>query len=340
MLLVDAGLADRLYGGSSPAATGRASAGSSEGPGRRGRPVLRAVRALTRDQADRRPTRRDRHPARLEEHHQPGPARRRAGRGVSRLDGALFAADTEAMLDCLARLGAGIDVEPDNAAVTVDGIGGELPGAELELYAGQAGTTARFLLPVLAVGPGVYRLDADRQLRRRPMGPASRRLDRWARRSKSSNAPGIFPCSCTEPGGRRRRRSTASRCGRRVQPVPVRAAAGRPVPARRPRGRAHERAGLPALRRDDRGGHGLVRRRAGRTDAQQLRRRPRAVPGRRHQIEPDASAASYFLAAAAICGGRVEVAGLGPTRPRAMSPSPTCWPGWAPRCAGATAASW
>jgi 3-phosphoshikimate 1-carboxyvinyltransferase len=30
-----------------------------------------------------------------------------------------------------------------------------------------------------------------------------------------------------------------------------------------------------------------------------------------YRIEPDASAASYFLAAAAICGGRVTVAGLG-----------------------------
>ena len=33
----------------------------------------------------------------------------------------------------------------------------------------------------------------------------------------------------------------------------------------------------------------------------------------RYRVEPDASAASYFLAAAAICGGRVTVEGLGDT---------------------------
>jgi 3-phosphoshikimate 1-carboxyvinyltransferase len=38
----------------------------------------------------------------------------------------------------------------------------------------------------------------------------------------------------------------------------------------------------------------------------------RAFEGpRSYRIEPDASAASYFFAAAAICGGRVSVAGLG-----------------------------
>jgi 3-phosphoshikimate 1-carboxyvinyltransferase len=38
---------------------------------------------------------------------------------------------------------------------------------------------------------------------------------------------------------------------------------------------------------------------------------PQAVRGRRYDVEPDASAASYFLAAAAITGGLVAVEGLG-----------------------------
>ncbi len=38
---------------------------------------------------------------------------------------------------------------------------------------------------------------------------------------------------------------------------------------------------------------------------------PSAYTGRTYAIEPDASAASYFFAAAAICGGTVRVAGLG-----------------------------
>jgi len=40
---------------------------------------------------------------------------------------------------------------------------------------------------------------------------------------------------------------------------------------------------------------------------------PRAYAGRRYAVEPDASSASYFLAAAAATGGRVTVEGLGRT---------------------------
>ena len=51
-----------------------------------------------------------------------------------------------------------------------------------------------------------------------------------------------------------------------------------------------------------------------------------------YAIEPDASSASYPLAAAAICGGRVEVTGpdrgVGAGRRRR---SATCWPRWAAR---------
>jgi 3-phosphoshikimate 1-carboxyvinyltransferase len=39
--------------------------------------------------------------------------------------------------------------------------------------------------------------------------------------------------------------------------------------------------------------------------------RPGRYTGRQYSIEPDASAASYFFAAAAICGGTVRVPGLG-----------------------------
>lgn len=38
---------------------------------------------------------------------------------------------------------------------------------------------------------------------------------------------------------------------------------------------------------------------------------PQAYEGRNYAIEPDASSAAYFLAAAAICGGRLRVEGLG-----------------------------
>ena len=57
-----------------------------------------------------------------------------------------------------------------------------------------------------------------------------------------------------------------------------------------------------------------------------------------YRVEPDASAASYLLAAAALLGGRVTVAGLGAATARATPGSPTCSAPWAPvtRTADAT----
>jgi hypothetical protein len=59
----------------------------------------------------------------------------------------------------------------------------------------------------------------------------------------------------------------------------------------------------------------------------------RVDPGRyqpiNYVIEPDASAASYFLAAATVTGGQITVDGLGTSRSRATSRSPACWNAWA-----------
>jgi len=46
------------------------------------------------------------------------------------------------------------------------------------------------------------------------------------------------------------------------------------------------------------------------TNLARLRVEPARYRGRSYEIEPDASAASYFFAAAAITGGRVTVSGL------------------------------
>src|SRR5690606_16820941 len=88
--------------------------------------------------------------------------------GTSRLTGVLFADDTEAMLDSLGRLGIDLEVDRAGATVTVVGTGGVLPPGPIELDARMSGTTARFLAPLLAWGPGPYRLDGAEQMRARP----------------------------------------------------------------------------------------------------------------------------------------------------------------------------
>lgn len=88
--------------------------------------------------------------------------------GRSVITGALDADDTRAMADAVRALGA--DVQWVGDTVMVDGTGGELPPSA-ELHVRDSGTCARFLAPVLARGRGRYLLDGSDQLRRRPMGP-------------------------------------------------------------------------------------------------------------------------------------------------------------------------
>ncbi len=110
--------------------------------------------------------------------------------GKSRLRGALVADDTKAMAACLEQLGAKVKLDE---STKVKGLGGRLPEGEVELDAGQSGTTARFLLPVLAVGPGRYLLDGDKQLRARPIGDLVEALRSRGARIEELGEPGCLP---------------------------------------------------------------------------------------------------------------------------------------------------
>ena len=100
------------------------------------------------------------------------------GDGEVTLRGALWSEDTEAMTDCMRRLGIDISVaaDPDvdaNRTITVRGCGGKLPngGTEaepLELFVQNAGTAARFLTAMVCLGDGVYRLSGVPRMHERP----------------------------------------------------------------------------------------------------------------------------------------------------------------------------
>ena len=89
--------------------------------------------------------------------------------GPSVLAGALIADDTEAMIGVLAALGIAVQVDEAGATLRVVGSGGQLPATEAMVDVRQSGTTARFALPMLALGRGHYRVDAHPQMRARPM---------------------------------------------------------------------------------------------------------------------------------------------------------------------------
>ena len=89
--------------------------------------------------------------------------------GESVLDGALFADDTHAMIGVLRALGLDVRTDPGSARIAVVGCDGRPPAATGEVDVRQSGTTARFAVPMLALGSGAYRVTAHPQMQGRPM---------------------------------------------------------------------------------------------------------------------------------------------------------------------------
>lgn len=92
--------------------------------------------------------------------------------GRSHLTGVLFADDSKRMLEALRALGFVVEVDETNASAVVHGLGGRFPAASAELFLGNAGTATRFLSAALALGaPGSsYVVDGIPRMRERPIG--------------------------------------------------------------------------------------------------------------------------------------------------------------------------
>ena len=91
-------------------------------------------------------------------------------KGETRLEGALFSRDTQIMLKALKVLGFRCLAEASNETIIVCGAGGTIPNGAAKIDVGNAGTAARFLTALLALHPnGTYQLDGDPAMRTRPM---------------------------------------------------------------------------------------------------------------------------------------------------------------------------
>jgi 3-phosphoshikimate 1-carboxyvinyltransferase len=113
------------------------------------------------------------------------------------LRGALWSEDTQAMVNCLERLGIDIRVATDpaelaNRTLTVHGCGGSIPNAgtpehPLELFVENAGTAARFLPPLLCLGRGSYRVSGIPRMHERPQASLLHALRELGYRIDSPN---------------------------------------------------------------------------------------------------------------------------------------------------------
>jgi 3-phosphoshikimate 1-carboxyvinyltransferase len=113
------------------------------------------------------------------------------------LRGALWSEDTQAMTECLERLGFGVRVtgdpaEPANRTIVVQGGGGRIPNAgtpdrPLELFVENAGTAARFLPAMLCLGHGSYRVSGVPRMHERPQAALLGALRALGYRIESAN---------------------------------------------------------------------------------------------------------------------------------------------------------
>lgn len=228
--------------------------------------------------------------------------------GESTLTGALDSEDTRVMIEALRRLGIAVEHDPEKSTVRVVGCGGRLPVEQADLYVANSGTTVRFLTAMLALGHGTYRLDGTPRMQQRPISDllvALRQLGGDVISEPDNGCPPVVVRARGLSGG------TATVGGN----VSSQFLSGLLMAA------PYAKADVELLVRG-----GLVSKpyvdmtlavmasfgaRVGTDESGRLAIAvPQCYRARRYAIEPDASAASYFFAAAAITRGEVTVEGL------------------------------
>lgn len=227
------------------------------------------------------------------------------------LTGALFSEDTELMAEALRKLGLEVRADSSNACVEVSGQEKAFSTGTAELFVGLAGTAARFLTALCAAAPrGVWRLDGVPQMRKRPMKGLIDALRTRGADIRCTGAEGFFPLEIHARGlSGGTVEIDASESSQLLSallmvaplasgPVEVRLKGAVRWPFVEMTTRLMTHFGQPAIKRLDSARFQLE---SG---------RPYELPQGAYDIEPDATAASYFLALPLAVGGSVRLAGL------------------------------
>ncbi len=226
--------------------------------------------------------------------------------GVTTLSNALFSDDSRYFAEALARLGFEVQSDPAATTIRLVGQGGRLPAESAELFVGNAGTAARFLTAMLTLGHGTYVLDGSARMRERPLADLMDALRQLGARVDSpTGCPPVRVTAAGLPGGRARIAGDVSSqyLSGLLLVAPYAQAPVELVVERGLNSQPYVDLTLAVM-----ADFGVEVERAG-------YERFCVSPSRYHAqahyaIECDASAASYFLAAPAILGGRVRVENL------------------------------
>ncbi len=234
-----------------------------------------------------------------------------------RLTGALRSEDTEVMVDGLWELGFDVDPDWDRATVVVrkNESGRLIPAKSADLFVANSGTTMRFLTALCAAGKGRYRLDGVPRMRERPIEDLLTALRECGVHAASEAGNGCPPVEIQTEGltgpGATIRGGTSSQFVSAllmVAPYNERGSLGFGIKLDGPLVSEPYVWMTEAMMRQ--WGARWRYDHVGRTYLFDLDSRAEYFGPEEYAIEPDASAASYFWAAAAVTGGRVTVLGL------------------------------
>lgn len=223
--------------------------------------------------------------------------------GTTHLTNALFSDDSRYFAKALQTLGFDVQLDEANHTMTVTGLGGKIPAKKAELFIGNAGTAARFLSAFLTLGNGEYILDGEPRMRERPIGDLMDALNQLGVEMEAkNNCPPVEIFAKGLPGGKTKIAGDISSqfLSALLMVAPY---AQNPIEVTL----STELNSKPyvdmtiSIMKD----FGVE---IERDEYSRFTLHPSSYsPITNYPIESDASAASYFFAAPAICGGTVKV---------------------------------
>lgn len=229
-------------------------------------------------------------------------------RGRSTLTGLLDSVDTRVMIDSLGRLGIDVAFNAATRTCEVNGCGGQISVDAAELWCENSGTSIRFLTALCCLGVGKFRLDGIERMRERPIRDlvdCLRHLQ--ARIDCEENGCPPVTISQTAPlaGGEAAIRADISSqfLSALLMSAPCAADSVRLVVDGELVSKPYITMTLQMMK--DFGGSVNYP-----DSLSAFEINPSGYDGRHYDIEPDASAASYFMGAAAVTGGSVTIDGL------------------------------
>ena len=237
--------------------------------------------------------------------------------GTSAVRGLLDAEDTRLMMGCLHALGIGHSMEttpgphtPVPAELRLDGVGRAFAPTGETLFVGTAGTVARFLSAALCAAGSEVSIDGSPRMRERPMGALLQALREQGARFTCEGADMALPLRLEAHAGLRGGTIELERprSSQFVSALLISALwANAPT-------RIVLRGGTPAKPYVDMTIE-IMKAFGARVDWSEdnhiLEVQPGPLQGRAYTVEPDASAASYWLALAAIYGTEARIPDLG-----------------------------